>query len=80
MNIQAVGLPEAWDKAVFRGEATANQFSVFSLLQDVVVSAHAVNAPRDIRYARRLIAVGRQPDPLELANLEVPLKNIVQVS
>jgi 3-phenylpropionate/trans-cinnamate dioxygenase ferredoxin reductase subunit len=78
MNIQAVGLPVIWDQVVFRGEAAAEKFSVFSLSQGIVVSAHAVNAPRDIRYARQLISGRKRPDPLELADPTVPLKQVTE--
>ena len=77
MNIQSVGHPETWDQVVFRGEATGDQFAVFSLLDGVVVSAHAINAPRDIRYARQMIADRTRPDLRHLADLDVPLKQLI---
>lgn len=77
MNIQSVGHPETWDQVVFRGEATGDQFSVFSLLDGVVVSAHAINAPRDIRYARQMVADRTRPDLRHLADLDVPLKQLI---
>ena len=78
MNIQAVGLAEAWDQVVLRGEPEGEQLSVYCLRAGAVVSATAINAARDIRYARQMIAAGAMPAPEDLANPEVPLKQLAR--
>ena len=78
MNIQAVGLAEAWDQVVLRGEPEGEQLSVYCLQAGALVSATAINAARDIRYARQMIAAGAMPAPEDLANPEVPLKQLAR--
>ena len=43
----------------------------------VVVSTHAINASRDIRSARKMITDRRPPDPRYVADLDVPLKQLI---
>ncbi len=56
LNLQMVGLPEAWERLVLRGDMAARRFTAFYLQGEQVVAANAVNNGRDIRPARELIA------------------------
>ncbi|WP_299616671.1 NAD(P)/FAD-dependent oxidoreductase [Pelagibius sp.] len=78
MNIQAVGAAETWDAVVMRGDPEGNSFAVFCLSEGVLVSAYAVNAPRDVRFARQMIAKGAQPCPEQLADPAVALKMLAR--
>ena len=78
MNIQAVGAAEAWDAVVIRGDPEGDSFAVFCLSEGVLVSAYAVNAPRDLRFARQMIAKGARPRPEHLADPAVALKTLAR--
>jgi len=54
-NIQILGLPERWPEGVRRGDAGSGAFSLFYLKDAVIEAVVSVNAPRDLRAARRLI-------------------------
>ncbi|MCZ6524863.1 MAG: FAD-dependent oxidoreductase [Alphaproteobacteria bacterium] len=77
VNLQMVGLPERWERLVFRGEVGAHKFTVFYLEDDRVVAANAVNQGRDIRPARQLIAERRPVDAERLADPGVSLKTLL---
>ena len=78
MNIQAVGLAETWDQVAFRGAVEGGRFTVFCLSEGVLVAAYAVNAARDIRFARQMIADQRRPAPERLSDPDFPLKRLAQ--
>jgi len=79
VNLQMVGLPEAWDGLVWRGEATAaGGFTLFYLHDGRVVGANAVNTARDIGPARKLIELGVRPDPDALADPATSLKKVLK--
>ncbi len=77
LNLQMVGVPERWDRLVLRGAMTERRFSAFYLADGHVVGANAVNAPRDVRFARKFIEAGRPVDAAALADTNVALKNLV---
>ncbi len=77
LNLQMVGVPERWDRLVFRGEVAQRAFSVFYLNEGAVVAANAVNAPRDVRYARKMIEEGSRVEPAALADRDVPLRTLL---
>lgn len=76
LNLQMVGMPLAWDALVFRGEPGALPFTVFYISGERVVAANAVNNPRDVRFARKLIAERTPVDRAKLADPGVPLKQL----
>ncbi len=78
LNLQMVGLPEAWDRLVLRGDHASRQFSAFYLQGDKLVGANAINNARDIRPARQLIAEGREVDADVLADEEKPLRRLLK--
>ena len=78
MNIQAVGAAETWDAVVMRGNPEGDSFAVFCLSEGVLVSAYTVNAPRDVRFARQMIARRAQPCPEQLADPAVALKTLAR--
>jgi 3-phenylpropionate/trans-cinnamate dioxygenase ferredoxin reductase subunit len=78
LNLQMVGMPEAWDRLVLRGDPASRQFSAFYLQGDRMVGANAVNNARDIRPARQLIAEGRAVDAGVLADEGAPLRRLLK--
>lgn len=76
VNLQIAGLPEHWDATITRGDPGNGAFIVFYLVENAVVGAAAINRPRDLRLARKLIESGRSVDAAVLADETVPLKTI----
>jgi 3-phenylpropionate/trans-cinnamate dioxygenase ferredoxin reductase subunit len=72
-NIQMLGLPERWPEAVRRGDPASGTFSLFYLKGAEIEALVSVNAPRDLRAARRLI---EQHKPVRAADLADPEKNL----
>ncbi len=78
VNIQLIGLPEGWSETVTRGDRDAGQFIVFYLKDGRIDGAAAINNPRDIRFARRLMAAGKVVDPAQLADPDVKLQALLK--
>ena len=78
VNIQLIGLPEGWSETVTRGDRDAGQFIVFYLKDGQIDGAAAINSPRDIRFARRLMAAGKVVDPTQLADPDVKLQALLK--
>ncbi len=78
VNIQLVGLPEGWSETVTRGDRDAGQFIVFYLKDGRIDGAASINNPRDIRFARRLMAAGKAVDAAQLANPDVKLQALLK--
>jgi 3-phenylpropionate/trans-cinnamate dioxygenase ferredoxin reductase subunit len=78
MNIQLMGLPQAFDNAVTRGDPASGAFTVFYLADGRMVGCAGVNTGRDVRFARRLIQSGRTFDPAALADPSVKLQALTK--
>jgi 3-phenylpropionate/trans-cinnamate dioxygenase ferredoxin reductase subunit len=78
MNIQLMGLPLAWDKAVTRGDPASGAFLVFYLQAGRLVGCAGINKGRDVRFARRMIQSGREFDPAALADPAVKLQGLMK--
>ena len=78
VNIQLVGLPDGWSETVTRGDRDAGQFIVFYLKDGRIDGAAAINTPRDIRFARRLMAAGKVVDATQLADPGVKLQALLK--
>ena len=76
MNMQVAGAPTTWDRLAYRGDPAGGSFIAFQLLQDVLVGSISVNAGRDMRFARMLIASGKALDREALANTKVKLQDM----
>lgn len=82
-NIQVLGMPERWPAGVVRGDPAGTSFSLFYLRPDAVPDGEAaieavvsINAPRDLRAARRLIEQGRPVRARTLADLQSNLQKL----
>lgn len=72
-NIQILGMPVNWPAAVVRGDTAAKSFSLFYLREDRIEAVVSVNAPRDLRAARRLVEQARI---VRAENLSDPKTNL----
>jgi 3-phenylpropionate/trans-cinnamate dioxygenase ferredoxin reductase subunit len=70
-----VGLSRGYDEAVMRGSPASRSFSVCYLRDGELMAVDTVNAPKDQRAARKLVAARARPDRAKLAEPSQPLKD-----
>lgn len=78
LRLQTVGLSTGHDEAVLRGSPKARSFSVVYLKDKAVIALDAVNATRDFVQAKALILAAAEIPPATLADVQVPLKAMMQ--
>ncbi|MGH6959308.1 MAG: oxidoreductase C-terminal domain-containing protein, partial [Dongiaceae bacterium] len=78
VNLQSLGVPTSFDPAVMRGDPASGSFTLFYLDGDRIASVNAINAPKDIAVARRLMAAGGSVDARALADPSVPLRSLLK--
>ena len=76
LKLQTVGLATGHDAAVLRGDPAARSFSVVYLKGGRVIALDCVNAVKDYVQGRKLIEGRACPDPTQLADTAVPLKEL----
>jgi 3-phenylpropionate/trans-cinnamate dioxygenase ferredoxin reductase component len=76
LNMQVAGVPLTWDSIVHRGEPSGRSFMVFQLQDRRVVGCISVNAGRDMRFGKVLIASGRTVDADLLADSKSRLQEL----
>jgi 3-phenylpropionate/trans-cinnamate dioxygenase ferredoxin reductase subunit len=77
LRLQTVGLSSGYDSAILRGDPVTRSFSVVHLKQGRVIALDCVNATRDYVQGRKLVEIGAVIDPAKLADVSVPLKELV---
>ena len=77
-NIQMIGLPENWDSTVTRGEPKSDEFTTFYLRNNQIIGAISINAPRDLRFAKRLMQAKKHLSVEDLANTGVKLQSLLK--
>jgi 3-phenylpropionate/trans-cinnamate dioxygenase ferredoxin reductase subunit len=65
-NLQVAGLPDSWDNIVGRGDAASGNYIGFVLDGGNISGAIALNQPRDLRIARRMMDAGKEYTAAEL--------------
>ncbi len=78
VNLQVLGAPLSFDHAVTRGDPAGGSFSVFHLEGDRLAGVNAVNAPKDVAVARRLMTAGGAVHARLLADPSVPLRSLLR--
>lgn len=76
MNLQILGLPARWPAPVTRRAPAGGGFSHFYLEGDRIVSIVAVNAPRDLRAAKKLVETRKPVSAASLADPSVQLQRL----
>jgi 3-phenylpropionate/trans-cinnamate dioxygenase ferredoxin reductase component len=82
LNLQLAGHPAATDDLVVRDRTDRTDragFSAFYLREGTLTGALAVNRPRDVREAMRLIQRRARPERAQLADPDVPLRSLAAV-
>ena len=78
VNLQMLGVPKSFEQAVTRGDPASGSFTLFYLEGDKIAGVNAVNAPKDIAVARRLMAAGARVDARALTDTSVPLRALLK--
>jgi len=76
VNLQILGLPAIWPVPWLRGDPTRGSFSAFFLEGRQIVAVASVNAPRELRAARRLMQTRHPVNPEDLMNTARPLQSL----
>jgi hypothetical protein len=77
VNLQLLGMPRSFDQAIARGDPAGGSFTLFYMDGDKIAGVNAVNAPKDIAVARRLMAGTITVDPQRLRDSAVPLRSLL---
>lgn len=78
VNIQLVGLPTDFEETVTRGDRADGSFVEFYMKGGRIDGAAAINNPRDIRFAKRLMQARKTVDPAALADPSVKLQALLR--
>lgn len=78
LKLQSVGLSSGHDTSVVRGDPSERSFSVIYLKADRVIALDCINATKDYVQGRKLIIGRAQPAPEKLADLAIPLRELVE--
>ena len=76
MNLQMLGCPARWPDSVVRGDPASSAFSRFYLDDGHLSAIISINAPRDLRAARKLLQTRKPVNPEDLANPAVQLQRL----
>ena len=76
LKLQIAGLSTGHDRTVVRGNPDDGRFSVFYLKDGALIAVDAINSPPEFLVSKTLIAAGACPDPAQLADRGVSMKDI----
>jgi len=77
-KLQMAGLSGGYDDIVLRGDPAAEKrFSAFYLREGQLIAADSVGRPQDFMFAKKLVTLGVQPERAQLADPDVPLKDLL---
>lgn len=77
LKLQTAGLSIGHDVTVLRGDPADRKFSVVYLKEGRVIALDCVNNVKDYAQGRKLVEAKVTPDPEVLANIEIPLKELL---
>jgi len=76
VNLQILGLPARWPEPVVRGDPASGSFSHFYLDGERIAAIVSVNAPRDLRAAKKLVQTAKPVSAASLADPAVQLQRL----
>lgn len=76
VNLQILGLPARWPEPVVRGDPASGSFSYFYLDGERIAAIVSVNAPRDLRAAKKLVQTRKPVSAASLADPAVQLQRL----
>lgn len=76
LKLQIAGLSQGYDQVVLRGDPSGRRFACLYLKGGSLIAVDAINAPRDFMQSKALIASHTVVDPVQLADVNVALKDL----
>jgi len=76
LRLQTVGISAGYDSTVLRGDPATRSFSVVYLKAGKVIALDCVNATKDYVQGRLFVTEGLSPSVEQLADTDVPLKEL----
>jgi len=76
LKLQTVGLSIGHDAVVLRGDPATRSFSLIYLKQGRVIALDCVNLVRDYVQGRALVVERKSPEPAQLADTSIALKEL----
>ncbi len=76
LKLQTVGISTGHDDYVIRGNPDERSFSIIYFQDDKVIALDCVNRTKDYVQGRKAVVEGLNLDREELANTEIPLKEV----
>jgi len=77
LKLQTAGLSLGHDATVLRGDPASRSFCVIYLKDGRFIAIDCVNAVKDYVQARKLIEANATPNPQQIADTNIPLKDLV---
>lgn len=77
LKLQIAGISAGYDECIIRGAPEENEFACLYLRNGRLLAVDAVNRPRDFMQSKSLIAAGVVADREKLADVDVPLKDLL---
>ena len=77
LKLQIAGMARPGDQIVLRGNPAQRKFAVFHLRDGVVAAVEAVNAAPEYLVGKKLIGEGARIAPERLADLSIPMKQMI---
>lgn len=78
LKLQICGLSEGYTRVILRGDPLYDRsLTVFYLADERLLAIDAINRPADFLQGKRLLNAGVQVDPEQLADPDIPLKNLL---
>ena len=78
VNLQMTGMPDEWDRLVYRGDPASGSFALFYLKNGRVAAVNTVNMGREMRAAQRLMRSGARVEPEQLADPGIKLLKLAR--
>jgi 3-phenylpropionate/trans-cinnamate dioxygenase ferredoxin reductase subunit len=77
LKLQIAGIAFDADQRIVRGSPEEARFSIWHLAGERVVSVEAIGSAAEFMAGKKLIASGKSVDPVALADMSVPIKDLV---
>jgi 3-phenylpropionate/trans-cinnamate dioxygenase ferredoxin reductase subunit len=80
LGMEYRGFAPRWDEVVIRGDTERREFDAFWLADGRLLAAMNVNRWDDAKPLQRLVKLAARVDPARLADVDVPLDDLVPVA
>jgi 3-phenylpropionate/trans-cinnamate dioxygenase ferredoxin reductase subunit len=80
VKLQIVGLSDAYEQFVIRGNPSTRSFAAFYLREGKLIAVDAVNSPREFMLGKKLIAAGAAFDIEQLADESLDFKELANAA